>query len=191
MRMHSAISSPSLASTRSLSSYERLRAAHLRPTATRANILQTIEVTPDPVTAERVFRNLLMRGTDISIGTVYRVLSDFTSAGLLAREWVSGNAGPKAAYLLLDSLAEQGHVPTHRFVCQRCGHSTAFRDVALLKELRRCVGQQLQEDWQCLTIEISDCASCRGRGLQRFDNTAQPPKNSATARQDVRPHEPL
>lgn len=144
MRAHRVISSPPPA--RPLSMSERLRTAHLRPTATRTSILQVVEALPRPVTVGTVFKEMLDRGTAVSMGTVYRVLGDFASAGLLVREWVPGIAVPKAAYSLLESGAVNGLAPTHRFVCRRCGHSTAFRDVELLEELRRFVGRRPAQD---------------------------------------------
>lgn len=168
---------------------ERLRTAHLRPTATRTSILQVVEALPRPVTVGTVFKEMLDRGTAVSMGTVYRVLRDFASAGLLVREWVPGVAVPKAAYSLLESGAVNGLAPTHRFVCRRCGHSTAFRDVELLEELRRFVGQRpAQDNGHYLTVEFDDCANCPGPESQRGRGTKEPTDQLGATHEEVRDH---
>ncbi len=68
---------------------QELRKAGLKVTLPRVKILQVLESRePDAqhVSAEDVYRALLEAGEDIGLATVYRVLTQFESAGLVARQ---------------------------------------------------------------------------------------------------------
>lgn len=63
-----------------------LRKAGLKVTVPRLKILQILEeITESHMSAEDVYRKLLEAGDDVSIATVYRVLTQFESAGLITR----------------------------------------------------------------------------------------------------------
>lgn len=162
---HATLSPRSQDST--LSPPERLRNARLRPTATRVNILKTVEAMPGPVSASDVFMSLLAGGISLSIATIYRVLGDFESAGLLVREWVPGLTGVKTVYSLSYARSDHNEAPAHRLLCRRCGHGTVFHDAALLERLRRFTGQDGSQ--HCLIIETDDCHKCREPGIRTFD----------------------
>ncbi|THF61237.1 Fur family transcriptional regulator [Pseudothauera rhizosphaerae] len=145
-----------------LSVFERLRAARLRPTQARVSILQWVAVEAHPVTAEDVFRNLAEGGMAVSMGTTYRVLGEFVSAGLLAREWVPGNSGPRAAYSVPHRHVAEAHAATHRLVCRSCRRSVGFQDGELMERLRKLTGWNIPADPRLsLTIEIERCMACR------------------------------
>src|SRR5690606_25284049 len=60
--------------------------AGLKVTLPRVKILQILENTEQRhLTAEDVYRTLLDAGEDVGIATVYRVLTQFESAGLVVR----------------------------------------------------------------------------------------------------------
>ncbi len=67
---------------------QELRKAGLKVTLPRVKILQILE-TADPaaqhLSAEEVYRALLNAGEDVGLATVYRVLTQFESAGLVTR----------------------------------------------------------------------------------------------------------
>jgi Fur family ferric uptake transcriptional regulator len=67
---------------------QELRKAGLKVTLPRVKILQILEGA-DPETqhmsAEEVYRALLDAGEDVGLATVYRVLTQFESAGLVTR----------------------------------------------------------------------------------------------------------
>ena len=67
---------------------QELRKAGLKVTLPRVKILQILE-TADPtaqhLSAEEVYRALLDAGDDVGLATVYRVLTQFESAGLVTR----------------------------------------------------------------------------------------------------------
>lgn len=63
-----------------------LRKAGLKVTVPRLKILQLLEESGDRhMSAEDVYRKMLETGDDVSIATVYRVLTQFESAGLITR----------------------------------------------------------------------------------------------------------
>jgi len=63
-----------------------LRKAGLKVTVPRLKILQILEeINESHMSAEDVYRKLLEAGDDVSIATVYRVLTQFESAGLITR----------------------------------------------------------------------------------------------------------
>ena len=67
---------------------QELRKAGLKITLPRVKILQILE-SPDSgsqhMSAEDVYRALLAAGEDVGLATVYRVLTQFESAGLVTR----------------------------------------------------------------------------------------------------------
>jgi Fur family ferric uptake transcriptional regulator len=67
---------------------QELRRAGLKVTLPRVKILQILEGA-DPTTqhlsAEEVYRALLEAGEDVGLATVYRVLTQFETAGLVTR----------------------------------------------------------------------------------------------------------
>ncbi len=67
---------------------QELRKAGLKITLPRVKILQILETTDDSaqhMSAEDVYRALLEAGEDVGLATVYRVLTQFESAGLVTR----------------------------------------------------------------------------------------------------------
>lgn len=67
---------------------QELRKAGLKVTLPRVKILQILESTGDStqhLSAEDVYRALLEAGEDVGLATVYRVLTQFESAGLVTR----------------------------------------------------------------------------------------------------------
>lgn len=65
---------------------EELRNAGLKVTQPRLRILELLEhAKPRHVTAEDIYRMLLDQGEDIGLATVYRVLTQFETAGLVLK----------------------------------------------------------------------------------------------------------
>ncbi|HEX5694536.1 MAG TPA: ferric iron uptake transcriptional regulator, partial [Arenimonas sp.] len=68
-----------------------LRKAGLKVTHPRMRILEILETTsPRHLTAEDIYRQLLGHGDDIGLATVYRVLTQFESAGLVLKHNFEG-----------------------------------------------------------------------------------------------------
>lgn len=78
--------------------------------------------------AEDVYKILLAEGADIGLATIYRVLMQFTEAGLLNRLHFEG--GPSMFEL------NEGHHHDH-MVCLRCGKVEEFFDEALEQRQRK------------------------------------------------------
>lgn len=70
---------------------QELRKAGLKVTVPRIKILQMLESSNQRhLSAEDVYRNLLESGEDAGLATVYRVLTQFESAGLVTRHNFDG-----------------------------------------------------------------------------------------------------
>ncbi len=98
-----------------------LRKAGLKVTLPRLKILQIFEDNPDEhLSAEDVYRFLMEVGEEkIGLATVYRVLTQFETAGLIARHNFDGG---QAVFEL-----EQGQHHDH-IVCVHCGKVVEFVD---------------------------------------------------------------
>ena len=97
---------------------EYLRKAGLKVTHPRKRILEILENQQTKhVTADDIYRNLVLANEDIGLATVYRVLHQFEAAGLVEKH----NFESGQAYYELDS----GHHHDH-MVCVETGKVTEF-----------------------------------------------------------------
>ena len=70
---------------------QNLRNAGLKVTHPRMRILELLEATkPRHMTAEDIYRSLTGQGDEIGLATVYRVLTQFESAGLVLKHNFEG-----------------------------------------------------------------------------------------------------
>ena len=68
-----------------------LRKAGLKVTLPRVKILSILESNPEAhLSAEDVYKSLIDAGEDVGLATVYRVLTQFESAGLVSRHNFDG-----------------------------------------------------------------------------------------------------
>jgi Fur family transcriptional regulator, ferric uptake regulator len=103
-----------------VSSPADLKTMGLKATLPRLRILEIFERSPvRHLSAEDVYRTLEREGTDIGLGTVYRVLTQFAQAGLLLRHHFETG---KAVF----ELSQGGH--HDHIVCMQCGHVEEFYD---------------------------------------------------------------
>ncbi|MBK1654156.1 ferric iron uptake transcriptional regulator [Allochromatium vinosum] len=103
-----------------MSKSEQIREAGLKVTVPRAKILAILERnTERHLSAEDVFRELLAEEAEIGLATVYRVLTQFETAGLVCRRNFDGN---QAVF----ELNRGGH--HDHLVCTRCGSVVEFVD---------------------------------------------------------------
>ena len=71
---------------------QELRNAGLKVTHPRMKILELLErIKPRHMTAEDIYRQLLDRGDEIGLATVYRVLTQFEAAGLVLKHNFEGD----------------------------------------------------------------------------------------------------
>ncbi len=104
------------------------------------------------LSAEEIFNKLLSEGEEIGLATVYRVLTQFESAGLVVRHHFEGG----------NSVFElnRGHHHDH-LVCVQCGRVEEFQDETierLQNEIAQRKGFELTDHSLCL---YGICAPCK------------------------------
>jgi Fur family ferric uptake transcriptional regulator len=103
-----------------------LKNAGLKATLPRLKIINLFETSKlRHMTAEDVYRQLLSEGLDIGLATIYRVLTQFEQAGLLARHHFESG---KAVFEL-----NEGQHHDH-LVCMQCGRVEEFYDPDIEKK---------------------------------------------------------
>lgn len=99
---------------------QELKKAGLKVTLPRVKILQILENCPDRhMTAEDIYQSLRDADEDVGIATVYRVLTQFETAGLIERH--NFDNGP--AVYELDRGEHHDHM-----VCTETGRVIEFHD---------------------------------------------------------------
>jgi len=99
---------------------QELRDAGLKVTAPRLKILQILEQAEQHhMSAEDVYTRLKAVGDDVGLATVYRVLTQFETAGLVIRHNFEGG---RSVFEL-----DQGEHHDH-LVCVKCGKVDEFLD---------------------------------------------------------------
>lgn len=130
-----------------------LRNAGLKVTLPRLKILEMLEHSPTRhMSAEDIYRQFLDGQDDIGLATVYRVLTQFESAGLVRRHHFEGG---HAVFEL-----ERGNHHDH-MVCIKCGLVVEFQDEVIEKrqhEKAKELGFSLREH---SLIMYGECKSCR------------------------------
>jgi len=103
-----------------MSEITELKRAGLKATLPRLKILSILEAAKSRhMTAEDVYKGLLDAGEEVGLATVYRVLTQFETAGLVIRHNFEGG---RAVYEL-----DQGGHHDH-MVCVECGKVFEFVD---------------------------------------------------------------
>ena len=117
-----------------------LRRAGLKITVPRLKILEILASSqPRHMSAEDVYRRLLDSNEDIGLATVYRVLTQFESAGLVTRHHFAGGT----AVFELNEGEHHDHI-----VCTDCGRVEEFTDDSIEEKQREIAAR--------LGFEISD-----------------------------------
>jgi Fur family ferric uptake transcriptional regulator len=99
---------------------QELRKAGLKVTLPRVKILQILESSDTKhLSAEDVYKALLEADEDVGLATVYRVLTQFETAGLVMRHHFEGGH----SVFELNSVDHHDHI-----VCQKCGVVEEFFD---------------------------------------------------------------
>ncbi|MFZ4878199.1 Fur family transcriptional regulator [Janthinobacterium sp. Mn2066] len=153
--------------------FERLRAAQLRPTSARICILQLLAGNGHAsLNAEDIYQQLHDSGIAVSLGTIYRVLRELETAGLLLREREDSSSGNKARYWIKPEHAEEGSC---YFVCRVCERKVLVQDQVLMQQLRKVAqvhGMQAGGNVVSMQMCCSHC-SHEGRGKRRTDRLAR------------------
>ncbi len=108
-----------------MTNIDELKSTGLKATLPRLKILEVFQRGAQRhMTAEDVFRVLLVEHSDIGLATVYRVLTQFEQAGILSRSHFESG---KAVYEL-----NEGQHHDH-LVCLDCGRVEEFYDAEIEK----------------------------------------------------------
>jgi Fur family ferric uptake transcriptional regulator len=114
---------------------QELRKVGLKVTLPRVKILQILESTEESsqhMSAEDVYRALLAAGEDVGLATVYRVLTQFESAGLVTRH------NFEAGHSVFELAKGEHH---DHMVCVNSGEVVEFTD-ALIEERQRQIASE-------------------------------------------------
>jgi Fur family ferric uptake transcriptional regulator len=122
-----------------MSTAQSLKEIGLKATLPRRRILELFEASKvRHLSAEDVYKALIAEGMDVGLATVYRVLTQFEQAGLLARQHFEAG---KAVF----ELNQGGH--HDHLVCLQCGRVEEFYDGEIEKrqsEIARTKGFELR-----------------------------------------------
>ena len=137
---------------------DELKSSGLKATLPRIKILEIFQhAARRHMTAEDVYKALLLEGADIGLATVYRVLMQFEQAGLLLR---SNFESGKAVFEI-----NEGQHHDH-LVCLDCGRVEEFFDAQIEQRQREVTvsrGFELQEHSLALYARCTK-ANCEHRG---------------------------
>ena len=130
-----------------------LRKAGLKVTLPRMKILDILENTSSRhQSAEDVYKALLDTGEDIGLATVYRVLTQFETAGLVTRHHFEGGH----SVFELNEGSHHDHI-----VCVKCGQVDEFIDETIEKRqqaIAKGLGYELTD--HCLYM-YGICKKCQ------------------------------
>jgi len=129
-----------------------LKDAGLKVTTPRVKILEVLQEAPvRHMSAEDVYRRLLEAGDEIGLATVYRVLTQFETAGLVTRHnFESGHS-----VFEIDSGQHHDHI-----VCVRCGKVEEFVNEIIEKiqyEIAEAAGFDMTDHSLCIYGVCSKC----------------------------------
>ena len=139
-----------------MSNPSELKTIGLKATLPRLKILEIFQTSGHRhMSAEDIYKQLLGANMDIGLATVYRVLTQFEQAGLLARNHFDNG---KAVFEL-----NQGSHHDH-LVCLTCGRVEEFYDAEIEKRQQRISKERgfLLQDHSLSMYGI--CADCAARG---------------------------
>ena len=77
---------------------QRLRASGLRPTVARIGVLQVLlSAAPHALSRDEIYRQLYLRGTPVSVGTVMQVVTQLSKLGVVFHNGIKGR---ESGYLI-------------------------------------------------------------------------------------------
>ena len=133
-------------------SSQELKQVGLKVTLPRIKILEILHDKAHlHMTAYEIYKLLLETGEEIGLATVYRVLTQFESAGLVKRHNFEGGQ----AVFELDHGAHHDHIR-----CLQCGKIEEFMDQSierLQREVAQNLGYELSDHTMVLYGRCSDC----------------------------------
>lgn len=132
-----------------------LRKAGLKVTLPRMKILEMLESSETRhVSAEDVYKSLLESGEEIGLATVYRVLTQFETAGLVARHHFEGG----------HSMFELNEGDHHdHILCVKCGRVDEFMDETIENRQRQIAQDAGYEITDHSLYIYGICPDCRSK----------------------------
>ena len=141
-----------------MANIDELKSTGLKATLPRLKILEIFQKGElRHMTAEDVFRVLLLERSDIGLATVYRVLTQFEQAGILSRSHFESG---KAVFEL-----NEGRHHDH-FVCTSCGKVEEFFDAEIEKRqqiVAKAMGWTVQDHAMSLYGLCVECGAKQTR----------------------------
>lgn len=130
-----------------------LKKVGLKVTIPRMKILMFLEASKvRHQSAEDIYRALLDEGEEIGLATVYRVLTQFESAGLVSRHHFEGG---QAVF----ELNESGH--HDHIVCVTCGKVEEFFDETIEKQQMKIAASKGYEVTDHSLTLYGRCSGCQ------------------------------
>lgn len=136
---------------------EELRRVGLKVTLPRLKILHILEEavqTQQHMSAEEVYRKLITAGDDVGLATVYRVLTQFESAGLVIRHNFEGG------HAIYELAAGDHH---DHLVCVRCSKIIEFVDEIIEQRQKEISIESGFKMTDHSLIIYGVCSSCEGQ----------------------------
>ncbi len=133
--------------------HQQIKQAGLKITHPRVKILAILESSEQRhLSAEDIYKELLRRGEEIGLATVYRVLTQFEVAGLVCRHHFEGG----------QSVFELNRGEHHdHLICVQCGQVVEFFDPQI-EARQRAVAKRYQFSIEDHALVIyGRCARCR------------------------------
>jgi Fur family ferric uptake transcriptional regulator len=138
-----------------------LKKAGLKATLPRLKILEILESTEHPhLTAEEVYHRLRESGEEVGLATVYRVLTQFQTAGIVIRHHFEGDRS-------VFEINRGGH--HDHMVCVECGEVFEFYDPAI-EQRQRSVSEKagfIIEDHSLYLYGVCEGMKKRGKCSKR------------------------
>lgn len=133
---------------------QELKRAGLKATLPRLRILEILEhADPRHMTAEDVYRALMDHGEDVGLATIYRVLTQFESAGLVSRH----NFESGQSVFEINSGRHHDHL-----VCMQCGRVEEFEDEVIEQHQLGIAKRHGFELVEHSLVLYGKCKSCAG-----------------------------
>jgi len=133
---------------------QTIRQAGLKVTVPRVKIFEILQrAEPHHVSAEDVYQALLAAGEEVGLATVYRVLTQFETAGLVQRHNFEEN----------HSVFEIAHGEHHdHLVCVECGQVDEFVD-EVIEQHQETIAKRANFTMTDHSLTIYGvCAKCQG-----------------------------
>jgi len=129
-----------------------LKKAGLRATLPRLRVFQLLENSGERhMSAEDIYKALLESGDDVGMATVYRVLTQFETAGLVNRHHFEGHS-----VFELDQGEHHDHI-----LCVQCGKVDEFVDETIERRQREIAEQAGYEMTDHSLYIYGVCMDCR------------------------------